>query len=425
MSILADLMNSLIDRNYLRFSTVELDNRSLEDLIGDLLSARGEVSGMKMAHQVLNRYEGFTPDEKKSFFKLLRSRLDIDPKLVRQALDDYEAHPSKAHYAAFAATAEPKRQELIRRLNQTDGATHRLVKMRADLQKMARQEPDLEVIDKDFKHLFESWFNRGFLVLRPISWQSPANILEKIIAYEAVHAINNWDELRRRLAPADRRCFAFFHPAMADEPLIFVEVALTKGIPSSIQSVLESDRSETPPKQADTAVFYSISNCQTGLAGISFGNSLIKQVVTDLSRSLPNLKNFVTLSPLPGFRKWAKSCDREEELLVSEQARALAAEYLLFAKGKGSLPLDPVARFHLGNGALIEAIHSQADLSDNGVAQSGSVMVNYLYDLGRLTANVEKYSSLQEVTASTLVKTLARQAQKRLETQTSRKNTHA
>ncbi|MEZ7812498.1 MAG: malonyl-CoA decarboxylase family protein [Paracoccaceae bacterium] len=412
MSILSDLMASLIDRNYLRLTPVEDDDRSLSDLIQDLLSAHGDVSGMKMARQVLDRYDGFEHTEKRAFFQMLRTALDIDSVSVRHSLDQYELQPTKANYAAFASAAEPKRKELIQRLNQVEGATHRLVLMRADLQKMIAQDPDLDVIDRDIKHLFQSWFNRGFLVLRPINWLSPANVLEKIIAYEAVHAITSWDELRRRLAPDDRRCFAFFHPAMPDEPLIFVEVALTKGIPSSIQAVLEQDRDVADPKRTDTAVFYSISNCQSGLAGISFGNSLIKQVVNDLSRSLPNLKAFVTLSPIPGLRKWAKSCNKEDGLLDQNRASEIAAQYLLTAKDKGGLPLDPVARFHLGNGAMVEAIHNQADLSQNGVAQSAGVMVNYLYDLSRLTINVEKFSSAKEVSASSPVKTLARRAKK-------------
>jgi malonyl-CoA decarboxylase len=347
---------------------------------------------------VLDRYDGFEHTEKRAFFQMLRTALDIDSVSVRHSLDQYELQPTKANYAAFASAAEPKRKELIQRLNQVEGATHRLVLMRADLQKMIAQDPDLDVIDRDIKHLFQSWFNRGFLVLRPINWLSPANVLEKIIAYEAVHAITSWDELRRRLAP--------------DEPLIFVEVALTKGIPSSIQAVLEQDRDVADPKRTDTAVFYSISNCQSGLAGISFGNSLIKQVVNDLSRSLPNLKAFVTLSPIPGLRKWAKSCNKEDGLLDQNRASEIAAQYLLTAKDKGGLPLDPVARFHLGNGAMVEAIHNQADLSQNGVAQSAGVMVNYLYDLSRLTINVEKFSSAKEVSASSPVKTLARRAKK-------------
>src|SRR6056297_2602739 len=207
--------------------------------------------------------------------------------------------PTAVTYKRLMQAGEPKRQEVIRRLNKVPGATGALVEMRADLLRHLHEAPEIGVLDLDFKHLFKSWFNRGFLVLRPISWESPAAILEKIIAYEAVHAIDSWQSLRARLEPRDRRCFAFFHPAMPDEPLIFVEVALTRGVPGSIQGLLAEPREPLPAAEADTAVFYSISNCQPGLAGISFGNSLIKQVVEDLSRELKGLKTFVTLSPIP------------------------------------------------------------------------------------------------------------------------------
>ena len=230
---------------------------------------------------------------------MLSVEMNISADRVRKALDLYEASHSNATYRDFAAAAEPPRQELIRRLNRVPGATGGLVRMRADLLRLGRGEPDLEALDLDFRHLFASWFNRGFLVLRPVSWESPAHILEKIIAYEAVHAIDSWDDLRRRLEPADRRCFAFFHPAMPDEPLIFVEVALTQGIAQSIQSLLSENRKEKPVAEADTAVLYSISNCQPGLSGISFGNSLIKQVAADLSQELPGIRTYVTLSPIP------------------------------------------------------------------------------------------------------------------------------
>ena len=243
------------------------------------------------------------------------------------------------------------------------------------------------------------------MVLRPINWSSPAEILEKIIAYEAVHAIDSWDDLRRRLQPADRRCFGFFHPAMAGEPLIFVEVALTKGIPSSIQELLADGRDAIDSEDADTAVFYSISNCQPGLAGISFGNSLIKQVASDLSRDLPSLKNFVTLSPIPGLNKWLEQAD----LLYPQDLKtnAVAAHYLLEAKRTDGLPVDPVARFHLGNGAMVHAVHAVADVSENGMAQSNGAMVNYLYDLPQITANHEQFIAKKTITASPEVRALS------------------
>ena len=263
-------------------------------------------SNHTLARNLLDRYAGMTEDEKTAFFEYMTHQLEIDPNAVMTSLEAYRHKPGKSTYRAFADACEPRRQELARRLNQVPGATGQLVAMRRDLLALLKERPDLGLLDVDFKHLFSSRFNRGFLVLRPINWESPADILEKIIAYEAVHAIDSWEDLRRRLKPTDRRCFGFFHPAMADEPLIFVEVALTRGIPNSVQSLLADDRTAIEAEDAGTAVFYSIPNCQAGLAGISFGNSLIKQVVSDLSKELPGLETFVTLSPIPGLNKWLR-----------------------------------------------------------------------------------------------------------------------
>jgi malonyl-CoA decarboxylase len=279
--------------------------------------------------------------------------------------------------------------------------------MRADLLRLGRDDPALQALDWDFRHLFASWFNRGFLVLRPISWESPAHILEKIIAYEAVHAIQSWDDLRRRLHPEDRRCFAFFHPAMPDEPLIFVEVALTRGVPGSVQALLAEDREELPQNKADTAVFYSISNCQAGLASISFGNSLIKQVARDLGASLPQIKTFVTLSPIPGLVDWLRETGADFDLSDAEAMRKRAADYLLNARRPDGLPRDPVARFHLGNGAIVHRIHARADTSPKGREQSGGAMVNYLYDLARLSENHESFVARKPVPATAEVRALA------------------
>ncbi len=326
---------------------------------------------------------------------------------VRTSLDEYERKVSKSSYRAFAAAAEPPRQEFIRRMNMVPGATGALVNMRSDLLRLGKNDPALQALDLDFRHLFASWFNRGFLVLRPISWESPAHILEKIIAYEAVHAIESWEDLRRRLEPSDRRCFAFFHPSMPDEPLIFVEVALTQGIPSSVQSLLAEERASMLANEADTAVFYSISNCQSGLASISFGNSLIKQVASDLSAELEELKTFVTLSPIPNLTKWLNASGLTYSADQSDNMRAAAAYYLLNAKAQNGLPFDPVARFHLGNGAIVHDVHADADTSVKGRQQSGGAMVNYLYDLGQVEQNHEKFVTTHEVPATQEVKDLA------------------
>ncbi len=361
-----------------------------------------------IANKVLTKYSKLHDEEKLAFFQNVSTRMSIDPERVREALKDYEKLPSRETYQNFSDAAEPSRQELIRRLNQPPGATQKLVEMRADLLRLGKNDPGLQAFDLDIKHLFASWFNRGFLVLRPISWESPAHILEKIIAYEAVHAIDSWEDLRRRLEPRDRRCFAFFHPAIPDEPLIFVEVALTRGTPTSIQALLSGDREEVQADQIDTAVFYSISNCQAGLANVSFGNFLIKQVASDLSLELPGLTTFVTLSPIPGLVKWLQKS--HPDLVVDEQEdlRSLAAHYLLHEKSRNNLPLDPVARFHLGNGAIVEQIHTDADNSENGKLQSFGCMVNYLYDLGQVTKNHEDFVSEGKVIASKEIEKLAK-----------------
>lgn len=413
MSVLADLLSTLFDRRYRAGSQRDLDDRPIEDLIAALLGSLGEVSGMALARQILDRYAGFDDAARAGFFAHLLRDLDVDPQAVRDTLAAYETDPGKASYGAFMRAAEPRRQELARRLNQVPGATRQIVAMRADLLRLAREQPRLAVIDLDLRHLLQSWFNRGFLVLRPINWESPANILERIITYEAVHAIDSWDDLRRRLRPPDRRCFAYFHPSMPDDPLIFVEVALTRGIPGSIQAVLAEDRRVLDPGGADTAVFYSISNCQPGLAGISFGNSLIKQVVEDLSRGLPGLATFVTLSPIPGLMAWLQATGQAQGLDDPETLRQLAARYLLQAKRDDGTPRDPVARFHLGNGALVEAVHAGADVSANGIAQSAGAMVNYRYDPKRISRNHEGFASAGAIAASGEVKGLVRQAAKR------------
>ena len=405
MSYFSELVSTVFERRYQKALLAEADDRDTSALCQALLGSHGEVSGVTLARNILDRYAGMTPDDKIAFFDFMMHDLEIDPETVIATLEAYKETPDIKTYRAFAAACEPQRQELARRLNQVPGATGQLVTMRKDLLRMMKEHPRLAPLDVDFKHLFSSWFNRGFLVLRPINWASPADILEKIIAYEAVHAIDSWSDLRRRLKPSDRRCFGFFHPAMADEPLIFVEVALTKGIPNSIQGLLADAREEILAEDADTAVFYSISNCQAGLAGISFGNSLIKQVVADLARDLPNLSTFVTLSPIPNLNRWNAQVD--PAILAANTQQALAAHYLLEAKRPDGMPFDPVARFHLGNGAMVHAVHAGADTSENGLKQSNGTMVNYLYDLSQISQNHEKFVGDKKVVASAAVKTLS------------------
>ena len=407
---LSDLLSTVFARRYRRRLPLQSDSRPLSALADDLVGTTGEISGLAIAEDILSRFEIMGDAQKLEFFQYLATAMNIDPANVRRTLEAYEKTPSKASYRAFASAAEPARQEMVRRLNRVPGATAALVRMRADLLRIGRGMPDLEALDLDFRHLFASWFNRGFLVLRPINWESPAHILEKIIAYEAVHTIDSWDDLRRRLEPTDRRCFAFFHPSMPDEPLIFVEVALNKGIPGSVQTLLAQDRKARPEAEADTAVFYSISNCQPGLASISFGNSLIKQVVSDLAAELTGLTTFVTLSPIPGLTKWLAHENHAWDCDQPGQIKALAADYLLNAKAQDGLPVDPVARFHLGNGAIIHAVHADADISENGRSQSGGAMVNYLYDLRDVSQNHEAFVSNKNVAATPYVHALAREA---------------
>lgn len=419
-SALSDLLSTLLEsRPFYRKGSKD---GSIRELCLALLAEESEASGRQLAVSILDIYRELTEPEQIAFFDFLNEELDIDSDVVATLAAQYGVEPTTARFKLLSEATEPRRQELLRRLNQAPGATAELVRMRTNLLKLVRGNPDLGRTDHDFIHLLRSWFNRGFLVLRQITWDSPASILERLIAYEAVHEIQNWDDLRRRLQPADRRCFAFFHPAMPDDPLIFVEVALTKGIPGSIQNVLSKNRSELDAEQADTAVFYSISNCQTGLAGISFGNSLIKQVVQDLSHELSGLKTFVTLSPIPGLGLWLDHHNRRDAVTTPTDLIRLAAQYLLEAKRENGKPLDPVARFHLGNGALVQMVHAEADVSDKGLKQSCGAMVNYLYDLNKIAQNVENYGRKNEVAAATAVKTLARQAGKHFALTPSRNN---
>ena len=408
MSLLADMLGTMLEGRTRRQAARPGPERPVDALARELVGASGEVSGLQIARQILDRYGAEDDAGKLAIFRALAA-MDLDPARTREALAAYEADPSRATYRAFAEAAEPPRQELIRRLNRVPGATGELVAMRADLLRLGQGEATLEALDLDFRHLFASWFNRGFLVLRPITWETPAHLLEKVIAYEAVHDIDGWDALRRRLAPADRRCFAFFHPAMPDEPLIFVEVALTRGVAGSIAGLLAEDRDTLAPEEADTAVFYSISNCQAGLAGVSFGNSLIKQVAADLAAAFPGLATFCTLSPIPGLARWAETQGLALDPDAPNDLSVHAATYLMAAK-RGTRPADPVARFHLGNGATLHAIHPGADRSERGLRQSGGAMVTYLYDIAQSSQNHERFAATGEIAASDAVRALAAKA---------------
>ena len=408
MSKFVNILSAVFEKPQNWIWTKEKNEQSVYDLIDDLLGASGEVKGVTLAREILNYYFSFSSEEKLSFFNYLCVELDIIPDDIRKKLDIYEANKTKINYSAYMSAAEPKRQELIRKLNQVPAATPKLVEMRCDLLKLVKKYPKLAAVDLDFQHLFASWFNRGFLVLQKVSWQSPANILEKIIQYEAVHEIKSWKDLQGRLEPENRRCFAFFHPSMPNEPLIFVEVALTYGIPNSIQDLLNNEQTVDENIAFDTAVFYSISNCQSGLAGISFGNFLIKQVVEDLTSEFGNLKTFVTLSPIPLFQSWLKNEGAKITMKENNNLSKLVAFYILNGKRDDGLPFDPVARFHLGNGAQVHAVHENADISEKGINQSQGLMVNYLYDPSMIGINHEKFVSENIIPASNEIISLSK-----------------
>ena len=401
-----------------------------------LLSERGEASGAAVARELLAASRELDAAGRTELFRFLAENFGPDADRLRAAAEAWLADPTPENAAGLAEAAEPPRQELLRRMNMTAGGTAALVAARREVLDRLREEPALKPLEADLKHLLASWFNRGFLELRRIDWQTPAAVLEKLIRYEAVHEIQGWDDLRRRLA-ADRRCFGFFHPALLGEPLIFVEVALVEGLASAVQPLLARDETCEDDAgrcaaRADTAIFYSISNCQEGLRGISFGNFLIKQVVEELKHELPRIQRFATLSPVPGFRRWLDgrlaSAGAAEDLLHGQELVAvltaagddaaaalstllrgdrwwadpdraealrapltrLCAEYLTASNG-GRGPRDPVARFHLGNGARLERVNWLGNTAPRGMRESYGLMVNYLYDLASIESNHEAF----------------------------------
>ena len=408
MTILGDLLSTLFERRLTPYAYSEKADGPIEELCHELLSQKGNILGLTIAGKILASYDQMSDPKKIAFFNFLVTEMDINIDEIQARLSAYDVDRSRDNLTKYLSSSETKRRELFRRLNQDASATGRLVAMREDLMRLAKSKPELQTVDLDFQQLFRSWFNNGFLVLRPISWASPADILEKIIAYEAVHAIDTWEELRRRLEPSDRRCFAYFHPSMPDEPLIFVEVALMEVVPNSIQSVLAETRDIIPFESAKTAVFYSISNCQKGLAGISFGNALIKNVAAELAREIPNIKTFVTLSPMPKFASSASEEGHNGDQISEENLRKLAAKYLINAKQPDGMPVDPVARFHLNNGALVHAVHTSADTSPQGQKQSFGVMVNYAYELKNASKNHENFAANANIAAAKTVKALAK-----------------
>jgi malonyl-CoA decarboxylase len=400
--------------------------------VRQLVSERGESNAVSMALDVISSYRKLNADHRSKFFMMLVEQFNINVEQLTKAAQSFAVDPNARNYIRLQKISESPRQELLRRLNRAPGGTAAVVEMRRDLLTLLNKKPELMSLDYDMRHLLSSWFNPGFLKMHRVDWKSPAEILEKIIAHEAVHAIDGWDDLRRRLQP-DRRCFAFFHPQLPDEPLIFVEVALLPEIPVAIMPLV--DKKSTPVEQANqfkVAAFYSISNCESGLRGVSMGNFLIKRVAEQLHAEFPGLKTFVTLSPIPGLMEWItdgahlgdlpssekmkpairKARDDALELLklngtnwmdklgkawhpdhCSEKEKAammaLAAIYLTVVTP--SRDGNPVAKFHLGNGAKLHQINWAGDLSKNGLRQSAGLMVNYLYDLSSVEENHERF----------------------------------
>ena len=401
----------------------------LAAVLRTLISQRGEASGAALARRALVLYSSLDEAGRTHFFKILARDFSPDRDAVLAAATAYHRDPSPANLAALERATEPPRQEVFRRMNMAPGGTAALLELRASVGKMMKAHPELAVIDADLTHLLGSWFNRGFLKLERIDWNTPARILEKLIAYEAVHEIQGFPDLKRRLE-RDRRCFAFFHPALVDEPLIFVEVAFVNELPSAVGPILALESVVGDPRRARCAVFYSITSTQPGLRGISFGNFLIKQVAEDLHKELPNIKLFATLSPVPGLRAWARkvlarpNTDPELETLRARLASAiegdavppdelreplegLAAWYLTRQWADGQV-IDSVARFHLGNGARLERVNWNADASAKGRAQSFGVMVNYVYDLDDVEKNHEEYFTRHRAVASGAVESRAK-----------------
>ena len=415
-SFFSDMLQSIADRSRALISRREpARGRSdgIVELCEELLSGRGEASGVALANEIVADYAELTTGPRIAFFETLARTFGHDPARIDAAIAAWRQSPSADTAADLHHDTEPRRLELFRRLNLAPGGTAALVRMREQLLAAMDHRDDLAVVDNDFVHLFSSWFNRGFLVLRRIDWSTPASILEKIIRYEAVHEISDWEDLRRRVDPPDRRCYAFFHPALVDEPLIFVEVALTREISGAIAPILSDRREAVEPVRATTAVFYSINNCQRGLAGVTFGHFLIKQVVDEVSRELPRISNSLALDEddreaLAALARPDWWRDPASIAAIREPFLRAAAWYYLRGRNSRGLPIDAVARFHLGNGARLERLDWLGDTSERALQQSYGLMVNYLYDLDYIEQNHEAYAQQHAIVAASAISRLVR-----------------
>ena len=428
---LRQIISSIADAGKQLFNKKDIKKNDLDSILSlcdDLISNKGAAFGITVARDITELYQTLSTDNKILFFKSINEKYRPSFTKVNEAIDVYKNSQNEKTLSDLFKVSEGKRRELFMRMNMAPNGTSIIVSLREDLLKILKENRDLVSLDEDLKHLFKSWFNPGFLKLKKITWDTKAAILEKIIKYERVHHMKDMNELKRRLGE-DRRFFSYFHPALEDEPIIFVQVALTNGLGRSIQEIMK--QSSGDEKKYDTATFYSISNCQEGLSRVTLGNFLIKRVVYEIQEELPHIKNFGTLSPIPGFVEWfsyleeskiknilgniknqdvmfLKSKDLkigDKRIIDNKEAIIkLVSHYIVNEKNRDGLPVNDVSRFHLGNGAIVEDIIINANISENGFKRSFGVMVNYLYELKNIEKNHEEYMNKKKVILSDKLK---------------------
>ena len=428
---LKEIISSIADVGQKLFKKSVVKKNDLESIISlcdDLISNKGAAFGITVARDITDLYQTLSPEKKLLFFKKINEKFRPNHTKVTEAINLYKSEQNDKNLFKLFVTSEGQRRELFRRMNMSPNGISTIVSLREDLLKILNENKELKPFDDDLRELFKSWFNPGFLKLTKITWDTKAAVLEKIIQYERVHKIKDMNELKRRLGE-DRRFFSYFHPALEDEPIIFVQVALTNGLGKSIQEIMKP--SSEGAKKYDTATFYSISNCQEGLSRVTLGNFLIKRVVYEIQEELPNIKNFGTLSPIPGFRDWFTTLDEKiiqnilgeipynnvsflkspglkvgDARIVSNKKAIikLVAHYLMNEKNKKGLPINDVCRFHLGNGAIIDDININANVSEVGLNRSFGVMVNYLYELKNIEKNHEDYINKKKIIISDQLK---------------------
>ena len=426
-----EIISSIADAGQKLFSIKNIKKNDLESIVSlcdDLISHKGAAFGITVARDITELYQSLSPENKLLFFKKINEKYKPSFTKVNNAIENYTKSQNEKTLSDLFKVSEGKRRELFRRMNMAPNGTAIIVALREDLLKILKDNKELSSLDNDLRHLFRAWFNPGFLKLTKITWDTKAAVLEKIIKHERVHQIKDMNELKRRLGE-DRRFFSYFHPALEDEPIIFVQVALTKGLGKSIQELMKQSSSDK--KKYDTATFYSISNCQEGLSRVTLGNFLIKRVVYEIQEELPHIKNFGTLSPIPGFADWfsyleeskiknilKNLTDQNMSFLKSQDMKIgdsriiknkeeiikLVAHYIVNEKNEKGLPINDVSRFHLGNGAIVEDIVVNANISEIGFKRSYGVMVNYLYELKNIEKNHEDYMNNNKVIVSDKIK---------------------